>query len=213
MKRAVIFANGNLSNVQKAKEFVQADDFVVGVDGGAIHALNVGVLPHAVIGDMDSLIPSLREKLSRRKIEWIKYPVRKNETDFELALQLVLKRKYRKIVIYGILGDRLDHLLVNIYLLKSVVSRHKNIKIMVIEGRQKAYFVRREINISGQKGDLVSILSLTNSLEGVTTRGLEYQLDNAVLSSNSSRGVSNVLTGSSATITISKGIALIVHQT
>ena len=59
MKQAVIFVNGNLSSTKKAKENIDKDDFVVCTDGAVRYALVNQIIPQVVIGDMDSLTPSL----------------------------------------------------------------------------------------------------------------------------------------------------------
>ena len=55
MKRAILFVNGNLSDVSQAKKIISKDDFLIAVDGGASHIKKLKLIPNIVIGDMDSI--------------------------------------------------------------------------------------------------------------------------------------------------------------
>lgn len=211
MKRAVIFANGNFSYLSQAKKIIIKEDYLIAADGGVKHILKLGLTPHVVIGDFDSISTSLQKKLKQAKIEWIKYPRKKDETDFELAILLALKRNFKHIVIFGILGDRIDHFLANIFLLAKIQTENKSIKIKIVEGNNEIYVFNKEIVINGQIGDELSIIPVSEKLEGIVTDGLRYQLNNESLSFGSTRGISNVLNKTSAKIEVSDGIALAVH--
>ena len=53
MSRIIIFANGSLPNLEKARALLRPDDFILCADGGARHALALGLTPNLIIGDMD----------------------------------------------------------------------------------------------------------------------------------------------------------------
>ena len=212
MKRAVIFVNGNLSDLSQAKKIITKEDFLVAADGGVKHVLKLGLIPQTIIGDFDSISTSLRKKLEKSKIEWIKYPKKKDKTDFELALDYCLEKKFNEIIIFGILGDRVDHFIANIFLLAKIQTENKSIKIKIVEGKKEIYILDKEIVINGQIGDEVSIIPVSEKLEGVVTEGLEYQLNNELLSFGSTKGISNVLNKTLAKITVKQGVALVVHK-
>ncbi|PIP15213.1 thiamine diphosphokinase [Candidatus Roizmanbacteria bacterium CG22_combo_CG10-13_8_21_14_all_35_9] len=211
MKRMVIFANGNLSNFSQAKKIVSQKDVIVCADGGVKHVIKLGLIPQVIIGDGDSISKDLKKKLLKNKINWIKYPVKKDKTDFELVVDYVLKNKYQELIIFGLLGDRLDHLLANIFLLAKIFSQNDLLKIKIIEGKQEAFFVNKEIELKGEIGDIISLITLTDNFQNISTEGLEYKLSNESLFFGSTRGVSNIMLGKSAKITIKKGTALIIH--
>ncbi len=54
VKRIIIFANGELPDLEKARALLHDDDFIIAADGGTRHALALGLTPNIIIGDLDS---------------------------------------------------------------------------------------------------------------------------------------------------------------
>lgn len=218
MKRAIVFINGNLSNLSQAKKIIKKEDYLIAVDGGVKHFLKMGLIPNVIIGDFDSTPRSIQKKLTQickeQKILFptiIKYPRKKDKTDSELAIDYCLGKKFQEINICGILGDRIDHLMANIFLLIKTQAENKSIKIRFIEGNNEIYILDKQIIINGKIGDEVSIIPVSDKLEGVATEGLYYRLINDALFFGSTRGISNVMNKNSAKITAVRGTALITH--
>jgi len=212
MKRAIIFVNGNLSDLSQAKKIITKDDCLIAVDGGAKHILKLGLTPQIIIGDFDSISPSLLEQSRLSPTILIKYPTKKDKTDFELAIDLCMDRKFQEIIIFGILGDRIDHMLANIFLLVKIQAENQSIKIKIIEGKKEIYILNKEITINGKIGDEISIIPVSKKLEGVSTEGLYYRLIDDTLLFGTTRGVSNVMNKTKAKIVFKKGVALVEHN-
>ena len=115
MSRTIIFANGNLPNLEKARALIRPDDFILCADGGTRHALALGLTPDLIIGDMDSLPAAFNLKPET----FIRFPTDKNETDLELAIDHALTLKPDQILILAALGGRMDQTLANITLLSN----------------------------------------------------------------------------------------------
>ena len=211
MKRAVIFVNGNLSNIDQAKNIIKKDDRLIAADGAVGHIIKLGLIPSVIIGDMDSISPNLLEQSHLSPTILIKYPTKKDKTDFELAVDYCLESKFEEIIIFGVFGDRIDHFIGNILLMAKVQNEKRSIKIKIIEDKKEIYILTEKIEISGQVGDELSIIPISSKLEGIITSGLEYKLDNETLSLGSTRGISNVFNSSLITIKVKKGVALVIH--
>ena len=52
--RALVFANGDAPSARLVSETLREGDLIVAADAGARHALACGLVPHAVVGDLDS---------------------------------------------------------------------------------------------------------------------------------------------------------------
>jgi thiamine pyrophosphokinase len=125
----------------------------------------------------------------------------------ELAINLAAERGASEVVILGGSGSRLDHTLANIMLLSNLLNR--GIKGCLEDANNRIYLIRDRIAVKKQDNRKVSLLSLSPAVEGLTTKGLEYKLENAVLKFGSSFGISNEFIEETAEITIKKGLLLV----
>ncbi|MGD8397852.1 MAG: thiamine diphosphokinase [Anaerolineae bacterium] len=208
--RAIIVAAGDSPGDEEWARWMQRGDLIVAADGGAARILSQGLVPHIVIGDMDSLPDSARSKLDDG-VEIVEHPRAKDETDLELALTYAAQRGVQEIVVLGALGGRLDHTLSNVLLL--ALPKLESITVRIVQGAEEAILVRggEEISLQGSKGDVVSLLPWGGDARGVTTDGLAWPLERVTLHFAFSRGVSNVMTGPEARIGVEGGYLLVIH--
>lgn len=208
--RVVIVANGPMLETPLRGATMGEIDLVVCVDGGARHALALGLRPDAVVGDMDSMEPTLQRRLEDEGVRLVRFSSHKDETDLELAVNHALAEGGTDLVFLAALGGRIDHTLANLMLLAS--PELKDITARMIEGNEELYLVRKEAIIEGESGDTVSLLPLTEDAVGIYTEGLEYPLQDGVLKFGAARGVSNTLLGSKARVRLREGLLLVVHH-
>lgn len=211
--RAVIFANGRLSR----PILLQPDDLIIAADGGSHHCLGLGIRPQVVIGDLDSVRDDEVEALSKLGAEIIIYPQRKDFTDLELALLEAQKRGADQVVVLAGLGMRWDQSLANI-LLPAMLP---GLRVSLVDGPQELHFISsgETLEITGQVGDIVSLIPVGGDAQGITTHGLEYPLFSETLRLGSTRGISNVLLGETsaaakARISLNTGLLVcaVIHQ-
>jgi thiamine pyrophosphokinase len=209
MKRALIFYNGNLTDLSYAKRYITETDYIICADGGTEHALKLGLTPHTIIGDLDSLSKDTRKQLVKKQIDWVTFPKEKDETDSELALTYAMKKGYTNLLIFGLFGTRLDHMLTNIFALSYL--EEKGITVTFVEGKQEIRVTRNTITVNGNRGDLVSLVPLQSDIENVRTTNLAYKLMRENLHFGFSRGISNVMIAKKAEISITSGLLLVIH--
>jgi thiamine pyrophosphokinase len=206
--RAIIFANGELT---PPISIIQ-DDVIIAANGGAHHCLEHHIDPLYVIGDLDSLSSEEVNQLQSKGAKVIRYPVKKDFTDLELALQHALELNTDEILIYGALGRRWDQTLANLLL----ASAYPQAEIRLVDGNQEFYYVQsgETRKIPGQPGDTVSLVPLTERVEGITTNKLEYPLSGETLHFGSTRGVSNIMQEDQASVQVRNGLLLcvVIHQ-
>jgi len=208
--RTIIFVNGAVSDYGALSRWVQAGDTIICADGGVTHCMALGYRPQVVVGDMDSVDPDTLHRLAADGVELERHPRHKDQTDLELALERALRDGADEVLILGALGGRLDQALANILIL---AQRPWPVPIAVAEGNQVASILHggETVTLRGSRGSTVSLIPLSNEVTGVTYSGLEYDLTDATISLGSTRAVSNVVSESPATISISTGLALIVQ--
>lgn len=198
MKRAVIIGSGSINDYAKIKSLITAEDFIICADGGYDHAAAMGIRPHILIGDFDSI------KDMPQDTEILKYPAKKDLTDSELAMKEAQERGFSNMLLLGFTGDRADHTMTNILMLAkfpNAVLRDDNNEIRIIKDR---------CEIHGKKGDTISIIPIGGDLCGITTSGLEYPLSSETLFFGKSRGVSNVMNSDVCTVECMSGMGMIV---
>ena len=211
-RAAIVLANGRLSDpaALRARLSSRGNALVIAADGGSQHAETLGLKPDIVIGDFDSLAPALRAELEAEGTRFEQAPTHKDETDLELALLYAAQRGVEQVAILGALGGRLDMTLANVLLLA-----HPGLQSLQIElwaGWQTACLISPPgAEISGHPGDTLSLIPLGGDAEGIITHNLEYPLNGETLFFGPARGVSNVLTASTARVELRAGLLLAIH--
>ena len=125
-------------------------------------------------------------------------------------------KKFTEIIIFGILGDRIDHMIANIFLIAKIQTQNQSasrrIKIKIFEGKKEIFILNKEISINGKVGDEISIIPVSEKLEGITTNGLYYRLIDDTFLFGTTRGISNVMKQTQIKISVKKGVALVEHN-
>lgn len=208
MKWAVL-TGGEYGEYPPYIKVIKTCDKIVAVDGGANFAYQAGIWPDYLIGDMDSVEPEVYRLMEARGVDIHRYPPAKDFTDTHLALTLAENRKASEVVIMGWIGDRFDHTLATLYC--GVGLAQRGIRITYIAPGFTAYLLKEELKLKGTRGDTVSLVALSEKVEGVYLEGFQYPLIEATLTYENPIGISNLMLGETANIRVRKGIAAVIH--
>ena len=178
-----------------------SDDFIIAADGGYAAARALGVRPHLVVGDFDSLgyVPEAEQV--------VQHPVRKDDTDTLLAIRLGLERGYRSFVITGALGGRLDHTYANLQALL-FLRDHGARGLLYGDGTAATAVTDSAITLTGT--GTVSVFAPDAPAKGVTLKGLSFEVEDAQLTPGFPMGVSNEFTDTPAQISVTDGTLLVM---
>jgi thiamine pyrophosphokinase len=207
--RVVIFANGELPDPAAAHALLRDNDYLIGADGGTNHLLKMEILPDLVVGDLDSLDEDAFFELTAAEVQIDQYPEDKDETDLELALHAAYEVHPDSILIVAGLGGRLDQSLAALSLLAGTQG---GIDLRLDDGVEEAFICRTQAHIRGRSGEIVSLIPWGGPVSGIQTEGLRWPLIHETLYPNRTRGISNEMTGQTASVKIESGLLLIVHQ-
>ena len=206
-KTVLVFAGGELAKL--AAPLAEAD-LVIAADSGFDHATALGIKVDLLVGDFDSVSAAGLAAARESGITIEEHPADKDATDLELSLAAAVRHGAARIVVVGGGGGRLDHLLANAMLLASPGWADIDVEWLVDSAHVLA--VRTNATIHGARGDILTLLAVGEPADGVTTKGLAYELSDDVLLASSTRGVSNLFTGDTATVSLRNGVLLVVHQ-
>jgi thiamine pyrophosphokinase len=205
---ALVFAGGDpvpTSVVARLPE----PELVIAADSGLEHAQALGQAVDLVVGDLDSVDPAALAEAEALGASVERHPAEKDATDLELALGAALGRGARHVTVIGGHGGRVDHFLANALLLASDTFAALDIDAWI--GRAHVTVVRAQAELQGAPGSLCTLLAVGGPARGVTTHGLRYPLEHDDLLPGSTRGVSNLLAGSIATVALRAGTVLVVQ--
>lgn len=198
--RAVIVAGGAISDYEYIRSLIAPEDMLIAADSGLDHIKKLGLTADIAVGDMDSV----KSEVSAGEV--VRLNVMKDETDTEAAARIAKEHGADELLLLAARGSRADHTTANMLLLKRLAAW--GIKAHIADENNEIYYFEDEICLHGKKGDLVSVLPLTD-LCGVKTEGLFYSLSDDTLFCGASRGVSNVMDGESCLISAKSGCALV----
>jgi thiamine pyrophosphokinase len=183
--------------------------FVVAADSGLDHALALDVAVDLVVGDLDSVDPTALATARAAGTRVEVHPADKDATDLELALCAARDAGASRITVVGGGGGRHDHLLANALVLTAEAFAAISVEALV--GTAHCSVVRSRSTLHGPVGSLCSLVPVGGTAHGVTTTGLRFALLDDDLHPGSTRGVSNELTASEATVSVRAGVVLAIQ--
>ena len=171
--------------------------FVIAADSGFDIARRHAVAVDLLIGDLDSV----SEDAVHQAPQTLRFPVDKNKTDLELAIDRARSMGVTSLLVIGGAGGRMDHFLANASLLASL----DGLDVEWRTGSGTLFRVNGSLRLAGTPGEIVSLLVFGDSARGVRTTGLRWRLDNEDLLSGSTRGVSNAFIDDTALVSLDEG--------
>ena len=211
--KTLIIGNGKIENYLALQKYVDEAEYIICADGGTRHGRRFGIKPDIIIGDLDSTADADFKFFKEIGVEFQQHPVEKDKTDMEICIEKAME-KSKDLVIIGATGGRTDHYVANLLMLSKfsemgvdILLADENNEIRVLTDNGK-----KQIEIFGTVNDYVSLIPITERVEGVTTSGLKYELINKSLEFGSTHSVSNAFKEKSAIVKMEKGGLLVIKS-
>ena len=179
---------------------------IVAADGGANSCFKLGIVPHYIIGDFDSINPKVLSYYQNRS-EIIKQN-RQNDTDVEKALKFAIKKKFETVYLLGGTGDRLDHSICNLGI---VIKFFLKIRIIIIHGKTALFPYADNVKLKSTPNETVSLYAF-NSNTRIISSGLKYPLSDVSLPFGEKESTSNVALSDNFELKISGGIVFVIRE-
>jgi thiamine pyrophosphokinase len=210
--RAAIFLNGSPDSSDLLRRVAELADLIVAADGGARYALEAGVVPDLVVGDMDSLGEDLAREVVKLGGFLERHPVRKDKMDGQLAVLAARERGATAADLLCAVGGTLGALFAVPQIL--LAAERIGLRSTVVADRGRIFVIEAgSRTVQGDPQDSVSIFPLSGPATGVTLESMEYPLENASLEPGDTLGFHNELIGRKASVSVEEGALLVVHET
>ena len=179
---------------------------VTGIDYGAYVCAKNGVHMFRAYGDFDSVTDEQFEEIKKYANKVIRLPKEKDETDFEAYLNSISISYYDEVNVYGGLGGRLDHTLINM----RIASQYSNVMRLISDKNRVMAFGPGEYEI--QKDDYTYIGFFTNDHAVVSVSGVSYGLNRQELKQTDLFTGSNEIRGRICMLQVHSGIVIVIQS-
>jgi thiamine pyrophosphokinase len=209
--RAAIFLNGAPDAPDLLRRVADRADLVVAADGGARYALDAGVIPDLVVGDMDSLGEARTRELEELGALLQRHPARKDKMDGHLAVMAVRDRGATAVDLLCAAGGRFSALLAVPHIM--LAAERMGLQATMMAGWGEAFVLEAGSRmVAGEQGDSVSVFPFTGPAIGVTLDGFGYPLQEARLEIGDTLGFHNELVGEAGRVSVEEGSLLVIHE-
>jgi thiamine pyrophosphokinase len=205
MSYALIILKGDTPSIQLLESHWQEAALVICADGAASALLTYGKTPDIIIGDMDSITDCQLERFKTTKIMKVED---QDTTDGEKALNYCLRQNIRKASLLGGFGNRIDHSIYTIELIKKF--HKKGLAITSFTESEKLYLINQTTSLKEKPGTRISIFPIFGDVNNISLQGFDYDLQHANFKFGEFSSISNRIKHSPATIRFSIGELLVI---
>lgn len=199
----IVVANGSFPQTAGPLELLKSAPAIIACDGAVQNLHERGLIPTAIVGDLDSIPPAMLQLYDDR----IHTMEDQEINDLTKAVRFAHSSGFRNLLILGATGLREDHTLGNISLLTDYAPLFDQVEMISDYGRFVP--VLQTATLPCIPGQQVSIFSMYPCGE-ITTEGLRWPITRRRLTSWW-QGSLNEATGTEFTLTLSPDARLIVY--
>lgn len=214
MRRVVVCAGGPREELPDLSAIQSDQTIFIGVDRGALHLLNEGIVPKEAVGDFDSV--SVEEfQLIQSSVEKVdSFQSEKDETDTELAVARAIAYQPEEIILTGVTGGRLDHFESALQLLYRSQLANKDIVLFIKSSNNELSILHPGVHRVKKIVELpyISFFPFGETVVGLTLTGFKYETVNARIEMGMTKFTSNEANAEVCTISFRQGICLMVRS-
>lgn len=171
---------------------------LVVADGGADAVLALGLVPQAVIGDLDSVSDAARQQLQPESLHHL---TEQDTTDFDKCLRNI---DAPFILALGFTGARIDHALAAFHAL----VRHADRRCIIVGPDDLCFAAPASLHLRLPVGTRFSLFPMAPV--GATSRGLRWPLDGLAFAPDRLIGTSNETSQPDVYLTTDRPVMLVI---
>ena len=206
-KTALILGNGEPPSRELINQFIGGDTLLLCADGGADTARRYDLVPDYIVGDLDSISRASSAGVDPTHI--IRVDADNTRTDIQKVLRHAVDLGISEAVLLGFTGGRTDHLLWNLSVFKTFAEQ---IALRIVDEYCDLRLIGQRIRFRATIGQKISLCPLNGPVDGITTTGLKFALQNESLVPGLRDGISNEVVGDIVEIEVERGDLLLCVQ-
>ena len=206
-KTALILGNGEPPSRELINQFIGGDTLLLCADGGADTARRYDLVPDYIVGDLDSISRASSAGVDPTHI--IRVDADNTGTDIQKVLRHAVDLGISEAVLLGFTGGRTDHLLWNLSVFKTFAEQ---IALRIVDEYCDLRLIGQRIRFRATIGQKISLCPLNGPVDGITTTGLKFALQNESLVPGLRDGISNEVVGDIVEIEVERGDLLLCVQ-
>jgi thiamine pyrophosphokinase len=214
MERVIICAGGPSEDLPDLSAYRTEGTIFIGVDRGALHLLNVGIVPSEAVGDFDSVSEEEFSRIQEAVEQIDSFKSEKDETDTELAVARAIAYHPKEVIMTGVTGGRLDHYESALHLMFRMQIEHRGVTFHIHNANNELSIllpgVHRVKRVS--QFPYISFFPFGSVVEGLTLTGFKYETVNTRMEIGMTRFTSNEPISEVCTISFRQGICLMVRS-
>jgi len=214
MKRIIICAGGPVGELPDLSTYESEDTIFIGVDRGAIHLLDKGIVPAEAVGDFDSVSESEFTRINELVERVDSFQSEKDETDTELAMARAIAYHPKEVILIGVTGGRLDHFQSALHLLYRMQREHKDVVFLIRNNHNELSLFHPGVHRVTKNAQLpyISFFPFGSTVVGLTLTGFKYETVNERIELGMTKFTSNEPISEVCTISFRQGICLMVRS-
>ncbi len=181
-------------------------DLVLASDGGYITAKKMGFNIDVLLGDFDSITDEDLKEAKSKGISIISFPIEKDKTDGELAVDYAISMGSKEIIILGSFKEELDHALGNLFLLFKIDKMR--VKSKLLTRQYEIEIINSEKEYIDRVGKGFSLIPVSETVEDLNIKGSKYNLKNVKVEMGQTLTLRNIITEKNAKVYFKKGKVL-----
>ncbi len=234
-RRCIILGAGDFFGIPAGLSIDEKQDLIIAADAGYENCKAVGLRPHLIVGDFDSMkvegvigvtgdVSGLSIFEDAEKAEYIHHlkktkldgvetriidPV-KNDPDLMACVRIGLEEGCTEYHFLGATGKRMDHSIANLQILGFLAKKGCR---GYLYGKDQIITAihNEECCFSEKHKGYFSALSLSDQSIGVTEEGFKYVISDVTLNNLTPTGLSNEFVGTPSRISVREGTLLLIY--
>jgi thiamine pyrophosphokinase len=206
--RAIVVSGGYKPSKELLLSYIKKEDIIIGVDKGCDCLYNYGIKPNIILGDFDSAKKEVVESFKANGSEIITFNAEKDYTDTDLGYEKAKEQGADEILLFGVTGSRVDHMLGNVGILLKALK--EKVKTEIIDEHNRIFLIDKEISLKGKYGETISFHALSEVVKNINIRGAKYKLVNYDMTLLEPRAICNEFLNSDITISFDSGIIMVI---